>query len=322
MRWRGTCVASGLRCTDWSISVSRITAMPCIAAYHLCQLRNLAAAWSLNVGVQVFLVISGWLCGLRAFVTDAGCWHWWQLVRIGVPYWAILLLLFAADVLFAVHASTMRRAVLSVPCVRSGPVPNGAHLWYVSVILLIASMLGLLWMRWRLWPSPLSPLSLFTVGNRLVVEGSCFCYVMAFGMGRLAREGVPETRALPAVVIVCSAGHMVSAAMSKPIATLPYYPFRLYGGFLGSFLGILAVGGSSVPLRGSAERLLKWSDAYSYRVYLTKQLLNLDDFSLAAVLHENPVAVIALVFSWLIAAPFVLHQITGLVYRATGVERR
>ena len=49
---------------DWSISALRLASMVAIVACHICQANGLAAAWWLNAGVQVFLVISGYLYGV------------------------------------------------------------------------------------------------------------------------------------------------------------------------------------------------------------------------------------------------------------------
>ena len=60
---------------DWSISTIRMLAMCSIVACHLCQLYGLPAAWVLNIGVQVFLMISGWLYGLRPDFSDIRNWY-------------------------------------------------------------------------------------------------------------------------------------------------------------------------------------------------------------------------------------------------------
>lgn len=318
-------MASNPRHTDWSISTLRFVAMLCIVACHICQLYGLAAAWVLNVGVQVFLVISGWLYGLHANFTDTNRWYGRRLVRIVVPYWLVLIPLLMADALLTAHVPTMKQVILSVTCVRSGLVPNGAHLWYVSAILLcylVTPLLGWLWSRWRFWPIVLFSAILFAVGNRLVAEGMwCCCYVMAFGVGRLVRDGVPEVHALSGVAIICSVGCVVSGAISGMIAISPYYLLHLFGGFLSFSLGKLAARSNPIVPGGCVERILKWSDKYSYEVYLTHQLLILGDFSLEIIFPENHVAVIVLAIAWSLTASFVLHQISDLAYRVTGVER-
>ncbi len=198
------------RRTDWSISALRFAAMCCIVACHLCQRYGLAAAWALNVGVQVFLVISGWLYGLHADISGVGNWYGKRLLRIAVPYWLVLVPLLIADALLTMHVPSAQQVFLSLTGVRTGSIPNGHHLWYVSAILLcylMTPLLSWIWKRWRFWPIALiAALVLFT-GNHLAAQGMwCCCYVLAFGIGRLVREGAPERRAMTATAICCGGG--------------------------------------------------------------------------------------------------------------------
>ena len=194
------------RRTDWSISVLHLAAMCCIVACHLCQCYGLAAAWALNVGVQVFLAISGWLFGLRADIDGVGHWYGRRLLRIAVPYWLVLLPLLVTDALLTAHAPTAKETVLSLVMVRSGSVPNGAHLWYVSCILLcylVTPLLGWLWKRWRVLPVLVVAACLLFAGNLVVPQGMwCSCYAAAFAVGRIVRDGLPERRAMGATAIV------------------------------------------------------------------------------------------------------------------------
>lgn len=198
------------RRTDWSISLLRLVAMCCIVACHLCQCYGLAAAWALNVGVQVFLAISGWLYGLRPDIDGVGRWYGRRLLRIAVPYWLVLVPLLVADALLTTHAPTAKQVVLSLAMVRSGSVPNGAHLWYVSCVLLCylaTPFLGWLWRRWRVWPVLAVTAVLLVMGNRAVPQGMwCSCYAAAFAVGRLVRDGASERRAMGTAAAVAGGG--------------------------------------------------------------------------------------------------------------------
>lgn len=197
------------RRTDWSISALRALSMFCIVACHLCQCYGFGAAWALNIGVQVFFVISGWLYGLHADVEGVGRWYGRRLLRIAVPYWLVLVPLLLADAFFTPHVPTVKQATLSLAMIRSGSVPNGAHLWYVSTILfcyLINPLLASLWKHWRFLPIGAVGVLVFLAGGRIVAEGFwCFCYVIAFGIGRLVRGGVSDRRAM-AVTAICAGG--------------------------------------------------------------------------------------------------------------------
>lgn len=48
-----------------AISAVRLIAMVMIIACHILQYYKLELAWWLNVGVQIFLIISGFLSGIK-----------------------------------------------------------------------------------------------------------------------------------------------------------------------------------------------------------------------------------------------------------------
>ena len=56
-----------------TISMIRLLAMLSIIACHFCQYYNNEWAWWLNVGVQVFFIISGYLYGNKS-VSSPGPW--------------------------------------------------------------------------------------------------------------------------------------------------------------------------------------------------------------------------------------------------------
>ena len=191
---------------DWSISALRLLSMCSIVACHICQLYGLGIAWVLNIGVQVFLVISGWLYGMRPDVVDAGCWYIKRLLRICLPYWLVLIPLLVVDVFFATQVVTVKTVILSIAGVRSGSVPNAAHLWYISVMLLcylVTPILSVLWRRLGLWPLVLFAFAFLFFGNCVVAQGIwCVDYVIAFILGRLVRDGFQEKKALSVTSIV------------------------------------------------------------------------------------------------------------------------
>ena len=195
---------------DWSISALRLLSLCSIVACHICQLYGLGIAWVLNIGVQVFLVISGWLYGMRSDVDAVGCWYVKRLLRICLPYWLVLIPLLVVDVFFASQVVTVKIAILSTAGVRSGSVPNGAHLWYISVMLLcylVTPILSALWRRLGLWPLVLFVFAFLLFGNRVVAQGIwCADYVIAFILGRLVRDGIQEKKALWVTSIIFGGG--------------------------------------------------------------------------------------------------------------------
>ena len=76
-----------------AISFVRVCAMISIVSCHLLQAYNNHWAWVLNVGVQVFLVLSGYLYGHKC-ITQWKEWFWSRIKKLYVPF-----LLFSLTVL-------------------------------------------------------------------------------------------------------------------------------------------------------------------------------------------------------------------------------
>ena len=74
-----------------TISMIRLLAMLSIIACHFCQYYNSEWAWWLNVGVQVFFIISGYLYGSKS-IDEPILWLKKRFVKILTPYYIFLTL--------------------------------------------------------------------------------------------------------------------------------------------------------------------------------------------------------------------------------------
>ena len=68
------------------ISIIRAIAMVCIIMCHIFQFYNLSIAWWLNIGVEVFLFMSGYLYGLKRIERPLK-WIKHNLKKILLDYW-------------------------------------------------------------------------------------------------------------------------------------------------------------------------------------------------------------------------------------------
>ena len=300
---------------DWSISALRLLSMCSIVACHICQLYGLGIAWVLNIGVQVFLVISGWLYGMRPDVVDAGCWYIKRLLRICLPYWLVLIPLLVVDVFLATQVVTVKNVILSIAGVRSGSVPNAAHLWYISVMLLcylVTPILSVLWRRLGLWPLVLFAFAFLFFGNCVVAQGIwCVDYVIAFILGRLVRDGFQEKKALSVTSIVFFLGGCIAFALAECLLGISAYKvLHLLGGPLIFSVFRLLIGCEAFTPSGRFKLLLTWDDSYSYEIYLVHQILILGDFSLAIHFSSMPVIVVLLAIIWSLVAGYVVHHLS------------
>jgi peptidoglycan/LPS O-acetylase OafA/YrhL len=141
----------------------RCIAVGMILLTHISQEYEIGLEEWANTGVQVFLVISGFLLGQK----DIGNWRIWfrkRFVRLIPPYYAVLILTALAywlflninivDMRFLAHFSTLHFLIFP-----EYPVWGG-HLWYISAIVLCYAVFPLVYQTRRI-PAPYFVLFIF-----------------------------------------------------------------------------------------------------------------------------------------------------------------
>lgn len=116
-----------------AISVIRILAFISIITCHIMQYYDCVLAWWFNVGVQVFLCLSGYLYG-RKEIADDIAFYKKQFIKILVPYYLVIIIAILAQLFFARDIITVSRVVKAF--LVYGTLKDGGHLWFVSTILM------------------------------------------------------------------------------------------------------------------------------------------------------------------------------------------
>ena len=106
--------------------------------YHFVPLmQNLGniSCYYLNVGVWLFLFISGFLYGKKD-ISNVTVFYKKRLVRILVPYYIMLGVIILVNLLLG-DSITAKELISSILCLQwyGKTVPNCGHLWYISCIL-------------------------------------------------------------------------------------------------------------------------------------------------------------------------------------------
>ena len=123
-----------MRNKDYAISAIRLLAMCMIISCHICQYFGNELAWWLNCGVQVFLLISGYLYGNRDHIKIPEFYKR-NLPKILIDYYLYVLIISAVYVLiwhYRISATDVFRMLLGL----GTEIPGLGHLWFVSTIVL------------------------------------------------------------------------------------------------------------------------------------------------------------------------------------------
>ena len=118
---------------DYSVSLARMIAMLMIITCHIMQWLGSELAWWFNVGVQIFLCISGFLYGqkrtgnIKNFILR-------RFRKILIPYYIVIVPVIIIYFIFAGKDISFTKAIKVL--IMCSTLRGGGHLWFVPTILL------------------------------------------------------------------------------------------------------------------------------------------------------------------------------------------
>lgn len=305
---------------DLSISFVRMLAMMFIVICHVMQYYDVELAWWFNIGVQIFLCISGYLYG-RKRILDILVFYRKNFVKILIDYEIVVFAAVAATVLFTDTVITVEEIAGAVLTVST--IAGGAHLWFIPTILmcyLLTPLYERIFSRAEQSHKLLVPAAvLLFVMNELVFRQmfSYFnaawinCYLIGFALRRFQQYRFWYTGSAwlltltGAVCISIQASVRYLQLITLTDAWRPfYYPVCDYGHV---FLGVALFCSGRVLLRpfcniNLIQRILRLSDRYSYQIYLTHHFFILGPLSLMALTANSYVNVVLILLLTVLTA--------------------
>lgn len=276
-----------------SISMIRLLAMLSIIACHFCQYYDSEWAWWLNVGVQVFFIISGYLYGSRSVNTPVP-WLKKRLVKILTPYYIFLTLAIIGYLIVSPERLKFANIISAYFVV--GKIKGISHLWFVSYILFCYIITPYL-VAIRDYLS--SKNLLFAIGSIVVIVGvysiieilingyfrpgmvSCYIlgYFTAVFVNRLGGKTIHICfwmSLIPTAIsnyIYCYLHYIQGLEMKGLLTHITDYSHA----FLDYSITMLLM---IVFKKIKESRMLEYSDKYSYEIYLVHQLFILSPLTL------------------------------------------
>ncbi len=297
-----------------------------IFSCHILQYFDNALAWWFNVGVQIFLLISGYLYGKK----DIGdCLNFYRknFIKILVPYFVVLLPMIILHVVFVKDTSvfSMIKAVLLV-----NTIPGGEHLWFIPTILmcyLITPLVNILLKKAEKYKY-LSLYCFFLTGvialffllfvntfNGIWIS----CYVLGMVFGKFENKvNVLKNILLVSVLLNVVQIYFDYIAINI-ISNNAYYNYfcnmaHLTLGFFLFWTGKKVF--SHIYLEQYVIRkVCDFSDKHSYPAYLFHQFVILGPLSLLEITN-NVILNIVIVFSLTIIISILVKKTSGLITEA------
>ena len=316
---------------DWSISFVRMIAMCFIITCHFFQYYGNNLAWWFNVGVQMFLFISGLLFSYRDIdiLTLKK-----QFIKILVPYYSFVIIVCVIWIFFSSDANVAD--LFSIMLLRSyGKFIGLHHLWFVSYILLAYTMtpivLGVIKQFEKSFINMMcggflviiSLLIFFELFASYYNAAWMICYFLGLFLGRLLnsqdprinRGGVYCVYSIVVLTVLFNCLQIVIDYYICPELSGVYKSlYNRFCSYAHVMLGITLVFllryiYNKIPIHSENHSILKWSDKYSYYIYLVHQMFILGCFSLCSLIH-TPVMAVVITLIVIIFAGILLNKLT------------
>ena len=118
---------------DYSISLVRLLATIFIVTCHFMQYYNFVLAWWFNVGVQIFLCMSGFLYAKKK-IEEPIRFYKKQLLKILIEYYIVVVTVIVIQLIIVPQEITTTKIIYAL--LTYGTLSGGEHLWYIPYILL------------------------------------------------------------------------------------------------------------------------------------------------------------------------------------------
>lgn len=298
-----------------SISLIRTISLVLIISCHITQWFGLEIAWWLNAGVQIFLLISGFLYGQKQF--EVKTFMVKRLKKILIPYYIV----YIVAVLFCRQYIELKYAIGGL-LLRS-TIKGGQHLWFVPTIILCYLITPFLQV-FRPTNNSKKDFAVYSVACFTIVSvifgvfqdffnpAWIGCYVIGYIIGVNNKNYIINEKLiflLSGIVTIIGNGIQIWCSYIRQIKFIGYQYFCDYNHvILGLFLFLLMKQiFDNMKFNNKFKQYLNIMDKYSYGTYLVHQFLIIGPFSLMALTDIRFLNIVIIIIGIGILA-FVLHK--------------
>lgn len=286
--------------------------MLCIVLCHLQQAYDNKWAWVFNVGVQIFLALSGWLYGMK----NIGDWRIWckdKFIKLYIPYIIYVLIAFFVYRLFSIESFTFKNLVIYFCDLQwfLGNVEGLSHLWFMTAIAVCYLLTPILqYVRNKGWASiSLSLLVIYGILNYYVFDISLdlFTCLFIYLFSYLFVSVKPTVKKIYIIGIICLFIYILS--------TLKWGILLDYSNGINKIFHVLfALVCVIIPIaffgrfkKMNVPSFVRLSDRYSYYIYITHHLFILGPFSLAYLTSSTMLNLVLIILLTMFSAAFLMY---------------
>lgn len=275
----------------------RAFAILLIISCHLLQGLGSSLAFVFNVGVQIFLVISGFLYGRKTICTRM--WLRKRFVAVYIPYIIFLIIVFPIFFLFSPENVNSSKVVAHVLDIQEylGGVNGLGHLWYMTAIALCYLVTPILQLMKKYNGDMVATIFTLLLVVDIAFLNAILYYIFLYAM----------------VYFLSSCKHPLRVILSYPVFMVLILVFsllfRVKTGIpimLRCFVAIMALVATLECFKrykfDITSGMINWLSKYSYYLYLVHVPLILGPFSLLNFTESIPVNIIIILCVTVISA--------------------
>lgn len=295
---------------DRSVSVIRLIAFGFIITCHIQQYLNISLAWWFNVGVQIFLCISGYLYGGKDIPNEIEFYRK-QLIKILTPYYITVIIVMAIQFGLFPEQIGFETVVKTLLCY--GTLKGGEHLWYIPSILMCYVMTPFL-LKWikqdeKVISHTVIMLAIYAVVFTLFYKyfnpAIMSCYFIGLVLGYTNNKFCQKAKKIKGIVILLSLMNIVQIILDYVVklrfeGTIETV-YNLWCNYNHVWLGItifvvLKSILDNIHIPAWLIKITNFSDHYSYEGYLVHQFFIIGPMSLMSLTKSLTLNIIIILF--------------------------
>lgn len=319
---------------DYSISLIRFVAMLFIVFCHFMQYFGSELAWWFNVGVQIFLCISGFLYGRKGKIENDLKFYKKNFAKILLDYYIVIV---PVILIFALFFSDKLSVDLIIKVLLiANTLEGGGHLWYIPYCLLCYLITPFLSRFFYNNSEKKIVVKFFVLSVIAVLITELFfnyfnsawivCYILGYCLGIFSTKEKIKFYNLISCLIVVGAVFMnliqilQDYVLQLGINGITYSLYLRFCNFAHVLLGVAlfivlkrlfgAVFKKGYPK--AIEKLCLFSDRYSYDVYLVHQFIIFAPLSLMNVTTITAINIFITLIA-IIALAIIVNLVSKLI---------
>ncbi len=290
-----------------AISYLRVLALLLILLCHICLSYHTGWEYLLNIGVQIFFLISGILHGLKG-IDNARTWYRSKFIKIFVPYYIYLLCALPIFAFFSTEGVSIRQVVVYLVDIQwfvGGGIKGLGQLWFMSAIAVCYLVTPLL-QKFRQYSTHVSIVLIaialvnYSMLHKMETYFSAlFLYTIGYYLIN-ANTNVRKFIGWGSFVVSLSIFLLPSVEFSMLIQKGANSFNRLFHDFMSIGIVVVSLQFFNTFNLSKVSKVVKWFGAYSFSIYLVHGMYCTGSPFSVFVVEDN----VFLAIIWFLVATF------------------